>query len=76
MLIDELLILLQSKRLCHTDERGHGCDLCHPQSLFCQARKDKGTVKENKITSWFVEPTEGADLRAILHQLRSEPAIL
>ena len=29
----------------------------------------KITVKENKITSWVVEPTEGAGLKAILGQL-------
>ena len=29
----------------------------------------KITVKENKITSWAVEPTEGAGLNAILGQL-------
>ena len=29
----------------------------------------KITVKENKITSWAVEPTEGAGLKAILGQL-------
>ena len=31
--------------------------------------KTKITVKENKITSWVVEPTEGAGLKAILGQL-------
>jgi predicted ester cyclase len=31
--------------------------------------KTKITVKENKITSWAVEPTEGAGLKAILGQL-------
>ena len=29
----------------------------------------KITVKENKVTSWAVEPTEGAGLKAILGQL-------
>jgi len=31
--------------------------------------KTKITVKDNKITSWAVEPTEGAGLTAILDQL-------
>jgi predicted ester cyclase len=31
--------------------------------------KTKVTVKESKITSWAVEPTEGAGLKAILGQL-------
>jgi predicted ester cyclase len=31
--------------------------------------KSKITVKENKITSWVVEPTDGAGLMAILNQL-------
>jgi predicted ester cyclase len=31
--------------------------------------KTKITVKENKITSWVIEPTEGAGLKGILGQL-------
>jgi hypothetical protein len=31
--------------------------------------KTKITVKENKITSWVVESTQGAGLKAILGQL-------
>jgi hypothetical protein len=38
--------------------------------------KTKVTVKDNKITAWFVEPTQGADLKAILGQLRDHPAIM
>ena len=34
--------------------------------------KTKITVKENKITSWAVEPTQGAGLTAILKQLDVE----
>jgi predicted ester cyclase len=34
--------------------------------------KTKITVKENKITSWAVEPTDGAGLKAILDQLGVE----
>jgi predicted ester cyclase len=35
--------------------------------------KAKITVKENKITSWAVEPTEGAGLKTILGQLELKP---
>ena len=35
--------------------------------------KTKVTVKDNKITAWVVEPTEGAGIKAILHQLSVEP---
>ena len=42
---------------------------------FVAAReKTKITVKENKITSWVVEPTAGAGLEAILDQLGVKPA--
>ena len=34
-----------------------------------RVEKAKITVKENKITSWVIEPTEGAGLKAILGQL-------
>ena len=35
--------------------------------------KIKITVKENKITAWVVEPTEGAGLRALIDQLSVVP---
>ena len=35
--------------------------------------KTKITVKGNKITSWSVEPTQGAGLKAILGQLDVKP---
>jgi len=35
--------------------------------------KIKITVKENKITAWAVEPTEGAGLQALLDQLSVVP---
>jgi predicted ester cyclase len=35
--------------------------------------KTKITVKGNKITSWAVEPTQGAGLKAILGQLDVKP---
>ncbi|HLO33597.1 MAG TPA: ester cyclase [Anaerolineales bacterium] len=39
------------------------------KAFSAKPEKTKITVKENKITSWAVEPTEGAGLTAILHQL-------
>jgi len=38
--------------------------------------KIKITVKNNKVTSWIVEPTEGAGLMAILGQLGVKPSSL
>lgn len=38
-----------------------------------RVEKAKITVKENKITSWVIEPTEGAGLKAILGQLGVKP---
>jgi len=39
------------------------------KSFSAKSEKAKLTVKENKITAWAVEPTEGAGLMAILKQL-------
>ena len=39
---------------------------------FAKLEKTRITVKENKIASWVVEPTEGAGLMAILKQLEVE----
>jgi len=39
------------------------------QSFSAKLEKTKITLKENKITSWAVEPTDGAGLKAILNQL-------
>ena len=39
-------------------------------------QKGKIIVKENKITSWIIEPTEGAGLTAILSQLDVKPAAM
>jgi len=36
------------------------------------AVEEKVTVKDNKITAWVVEPTEGAGLMAILKPLEVE----
>ncbi len=38
-----------------------------------KVEKTKVTVKDNKITSWVVEPTDGAGLQAIIDQLGVEP---
>jgi hypothetical protein len=38
--------------------------------------KSKLTVKESKITSWVLEPTEGAGLMDILSQLEVKPATM
>ena len=39
------------------------------KAFSAKLEKTKVTVKENKITSWAVEPTDGAGLHAILGQL-------
>jgi ketosteroid isomerase-like protein len=39
------------------------------KSFAAKLEPTKITVKDNKITSWAVEPTEGAGLKAILGQL-------
>jgi predicted ester cyclase len=44
------------------------------KSFVAAREKTKITVKENKITSWIVEPTQGAGLKAILGQLGVKPA--
>ena len=42
------------------------------KTFSAKSEKTKITVKENKITSWAVEPTDGAGLKAILDQLGVE----
>jgi predicted ester cyclase len=44
------------------------------QAFSAQLEKTKITVKENRITSWAAEPTEGTGLKAILGQLGVKPA--
>lgn len=39
------------------------------KAFSAKLEKTKVTIKENKIASWAVEPTEGAGLKAILGQL-------
>jgi predicted ester cyclase len=46
------------------------------KSFSAKLEKTKVTVKENKITSWVVEPTEGAGLKAILGQLDVKPTTM
>lgn len=43
------------------------------KTFSAKHEKTKITVKENKITSWVNEPTEGAGLMAILSQLDVKP---
>jgi hypothetical protein len=44
------------------------------KTFSARLEKTKITVKENKITAWIVEPTQGAGLKAILGQLDVKPA--
>jgi len=44
------------------------------KSFSAKLEKTKVTVRENKITSWVVEPTDGAGLKAILGQLIDKPS--
>jgi len=43
------------------------------KTFSTKPEKTKVTVKENKISSWVVEPTDGAGLKAILGQLGLKP---
>ena len=43
------------------------------KTFSAKHEKGKITVKENKITSWVNEPTQGAGLMAILSQLDMKP---
>ncbi len=42
------------------------------KAFSAKLEKTKVTVKDDKITSWMVEPTDGAGLLAILKQLEVE----
>lgn len=42
------------------------------KAFSARLEKTKVTVKENQITAWVVEPTEGAGLMAIFKQLEVE----
>jgi predicted ester cyclase len=39
------------------------------RSFSSKVEKNKVTVKDNKVTAWVIEPTEGAGLKTILGQL-------
>ena len=43
------------------------------KTFAAKLENTKITVKENKVTSWAVEPTQGAGLHAILEQLGVKP---
>jgi predicted ester cyclase len=43
------------------------------KTFSAKLEKTKVTVKDNKITLWAVEPTDGAGLKAILGQLGVKP---
>jgi len=43
------------------------------KAFSAKLEKTKVSVRENRITSWIVEPTEGAGLMAILGQLGVNP---
>jgi predicted ester cyclase len=43
------------------------------KAFSARPEKTKVTVKDNKITLWAVEPTDGAGLKAILGQLGIKP---
>jgi predicted ester cyclase len=45
------------------------------KTFVAKLEKTKVTVKENKITAWVVEPTQGAGLLSILSQLDARPAV-
>jgi len=46
------------------------------RAFSVKREKTRLTVKDNKITAWAVEPTEGAGLEAILGQLSVKPTIM
>jgi predicted ester cyclase len=56
------------------DLTGMNMGVIHPTGKPFAATREKirVTVKENKITAWVVEPTQGAGVMAILKQLEVE----
>ena len=46
------------------------------KNFSAKPEKARVTVKENKITAWFVEPTQGADLKSILDQLGVKSTVM
>jgi hypothetical protein len=45
------------------------------KAFAAKCEKTKVTVKENKVTAWVIEPTQGSGLIAILSQLDAKPAL-
>jgi predicted ester cyclase len=45
------------------------------KTFTAKCEKTKVTIKQNKITAWAVEPTQGAGLMAILSQLDAKPTV-
>lgn len=45
------------------------------KAFAAKCEKTKVTVKENKVTAWVIEPTQGSGLMAILSQLDAKPAL-
>ena len=46
------------------------------KAFAAKPEKTKITVREDKVTAWAAEPTEGAGLKAILGQLDIKPAAM
>lgn len=46
------------------------------KSFVANRDRNKLTIKENKITSWIVEPTQGAGLMEILKQLDAKMPVV
>ncbi|HEY9528076.1 MAG TPA: ester cyclase [Anaerolineales bacterium] len=46
------------------------------KNFSAKPEKARVTVRENKITAWFVEPTQGADLKSILDQLGVKSTVM
>jgi predicted ester cyclase len=46
------------------------------KAFSAKLEKTKITLKDNKITSWVVEPTQGAGLKAILDQIGVKPTAI
>ena len=45
-------------------------------TFSAKLEKTKITLKDNKITAWVVEPTQGAGLKAILDQIGVKPTTM
>ena len=45
------------------------------RAFAAKCEKTKVTVRENKVTAWVIEPTQGSGLMAILSQLDAKAAL-